>query len=343
MLCARCTAPGHVSIVDAEDPQILPNEVLVAVRAVSICPSDHHVFREGHSSGVYPDHPMILGHEFAGVVAAVGVEAQAPPVGTPVAVEPAWHCGVCDLCRRGLTNICRNVIFPSYPNRDGALAEFIACPAFSIYTMPEGMGFPEAAFSEPVGVAVHAERLARVQPGEVVAILGAGVIGVSLLEIALLHGARAVYVVEPREARRAFPASHGATRVVATVEELIGEIGGGENGPSVVFEATTGPSALAQALALCEPAGRVVTIGIPHENEAVFEPSTPRRKELTVHFARRSRDALEEALALVGSHRIHAHEWERREFPLTETQAAFESSICPPGGVLRSVVRVGQD
>lgn len=342
MQCARCVAPHEVRLVESDDPVVQPNEVLIAVRAVSICPSDHHIFREGHSSGVYPDHPMVLGHEFSGVVAALGAEAKAPPVGTRVAVEPAWHCGTCDLCRRGLTNICRNVIFPSYPNRDGALADLIACPDFAIFPMPEGLGFPEAAFSEPVGVAVHAERLAGIQRGDIVAILGAGVIGVSLLEIALLRGAASVYVVEPREARRRFPASHGATKVYAHARQLIEEIGGTPDGANVVFEATTGPSALPQALEICEPAGRVVTIGIPHENHAVLEPSTPRRKELTVHFARRSRDCLADALQLVGDRRIHASEWSYREFPLAETQAAFELSIDPPDDVMRSVVRVGE-
>jgi len=341
VLCARCFAPRDMRIVESPDPAPGPKEALVAVRAVSICPSDHHIYKEGHSSGVHPDHPMILGHEFSGVVAALGEGAEAPPVGTRVAVEPAWHCGRCDLCKRGLINICRNIVFPSYPNRDGALAEYIACPDFSLYPIAENVGFTEAAFAEPLGVSVHATRHAQPGPEDTVAILGAGVIGISLLELQRLKGVRDVYVVEPNPNRHALARTLGATKVYATHTDLISDIGGTAGGPNIVYDASSGQDSFAHAIEVVEPAGHVVVIGIPPENKGEFAPSTARRKEIRITFSRRSRETLRDSLGLIASGDVRAVDWPYKEFPLAEAAAAMETSCAMPDNLLRVVVRVG--
>lgn len=340
MRCARCFGPEDIRVVEEPTVQPQPGEVLVAVRAVSICPSDHHVYREGHASGAVPDHPMILGHEFSGVVAELGDGAAGPPVGTPVAVEPAWHCGMCDLCLRGLTNICRNVVFPSYPNRDGALAEFIACPAHSLCPVPAGVGFIEAAFAEPLGVAIHAAAHAAITPDDVVAVLGAGAIGVALVELARAAGARSVLVADPRRQRQELPARLGADAVYDSARDIIASVGGTPAGPSVVFDSTNGQGSFEDAVHLCEPAGRVVVITIPPRDECTFTPSVARRKELLVRFSRRSRNTLGAALELIAQGRVRASEWPRAVFSLEDAAEAFRCSVAPPNGVLRAVVTV---
>jgi len=338
--CARCFAPEDIRIVDSPDPRPEDDEVLVAVRAVSICPSDHHIYRDGHSSGVVPDHPMILGHEFSGVVAALGARASGPAVGTRVAVEPAWHCGECDLCKRGLTNICRHVVFPSYPNRDGALAEYIACPAHAVYTIPENVGFVEAALAEPLGVAVHAVRHARIGPGDRVAILGAGTIGIAILELAKLSNVDATFIVEPNAARHELALKLGATKAYADVEDLIEEFGGTADCANVAFDVSNAQDSFADAVEVCEPAGRIIVITIPPEDYCEFTASSARRKELAIQFSRRSRNAIEEALSLISTGKVRAPEWPRAEFSLDTTADAFRCSVDPPGGVLRAVVLV---
>ena len=340
MKCARCFGPEDIRIVDSPDPRPEAQEVLVAVRAVSICPSDHHIYREGHSSGVVPDHPMILGHEFSGVVAALGSGPTGPAVGTRVAVEPAWHCGECDLCKRGLTNICRNVIFPSYPNRDGALAEYIACPAHAVYTMPENVGFIEAALAEPLGVAIHAARHAQMGPGDRVAILGAGAIGIAILELAKLSNVDAAFIVDPKVARHQLALKLGAAKAYADVEDLIGEFGGTADGANTVFDVTNAQDSFADAVEVCEPAGKILVITIPPEDHCEFTASSARRKELAIQFSRRSRSAIEEALSLISISKVRAPEWPRAEFTLDATADAFRCSVDPPGGVLRAVVLV---
>ena len=339
--CARCDAPRDIRIVESPDPEPLDHEFLLAVAAVSICPSDHHIYREGHSSGVYPDHEMILGHEFSGTVVRAAKNGSGPREGTRVAVEPAWHCGYCDLCKRGLVNICRNVIFPSYPNRDGALAEYIACPSFSATVLPDDVSFAAGALAEPLGVAIHAVRHARPGFGDVVAVLGVGVIGTAIVELCRNAGVRRILVVDPDESRHAVPLALGAHKAYARVEELVEEFGGTELGPSLVFDVTNAQESFGEAVEACEPGGKVIVITIPPHDHAELKASTARRKELDIQFSRRSRHTLEEAVRLIAEGRVHPESWPQKEFTLDEAAAALECSIAPPPGVLRTIVRVG--
>lgn len=303
------------------------------VRAVAICPSDLRLYKEGHASGVVPDHPMIQGHEFSGEVAALGEGVDGPPVGTRVAVEPSWHCGECDLCRSGHENLCRNIVFPSFPQRDGALAEYIACPAFAVRALPDEASFVEGALIEPLGVGIHAVRLAQAEPGQRVAILGAGTIGMCVLLVLYARGVHAVSVVEPIPGRRAWPEKLGA-HVVASHEELLDA--GFE--ADVVFECSGDSAAFDQALRLTRPAGRVVVVGIPHPDEVRFDSTTPRRRELTVIFSRRSRDTLAEAIELIASGRVDLSALPTRKFTLEQTAEAMAATAARPGDMLRAIV-----
>lgn len=333
MKAARLHAAGDVHIDEVPTPQAAPGEVLVRVRAVAICPSDLRLYQDGHASGVVPDHPMIQGHEFSGEIAALGEGVDGPPVGTRVAVEPSWHCGECDLCQSGHENLCRHIVFPSFPQRDGALAEYIACPAFSVRALPDGASFAEGALIEPLGVGIHAVRLAEAHPGQRVAVLGAGTIGMCVVLVLRAQGVGEIAVVEPIAGRREWPRELGA-QVVASHEELL------EAGfeADVVFECSGDGAAFDQALRLARPAGRVVIVGIPHPDEVCFDSTIPRRRELTVIFSRRSRDTLAEALELLASGRVDLSALPTREFALEDTAEAMEATAARPGDMLRAIV-----
>lgn len=335
---ARVFGRRDLRVVDSTDPEPGRGEVLVAVRAVAICPADMRLYRDFETGGVVPEEPIIPGHEFSGVIEEVGEGVEGVEPRMRVGVEPSWHCGECDLCEMGCHNICRNIVFPSFPPRDGAMAEKIACPAFSVHPVPDEMGWVEAALVEPLGVAIHAVRLAQLEPGDGVAILGAGVIGLCVMQVAQAEGIGDIAVAEPREARRPLAQRLGAGLVAPRADDLCRDMADPTAQPRVVFEASGDPRAVREALELCRPAGVVVVIGIPEPDEVAFESAIARRKELTLIFTRRSRDTLGEAVRLAASGKVQLAELPVLTFPLAEAPEAMEAAMDPPGDVLRVVI-----
>lgn len=334
MRAARLHARQDVHIEQLPDPQAGPGQVLVRVRAVAICPSDWRLWESGDAGDAPLQAPIIQGHEFSGDVVALGEGVDAGLLGARVAVEPSWHCGRCDLCRRGLFNICRHVIFPSFPPRDGALAELIACPAVNVCRLPESLSYEEGALVEPLGVSVHALRLAPPAAGEPVLILGAGVIGLCVLQLARLRGCGEVTVVEPVGGRRELAARFGAQRVVASHQDLLRE----RFEAPVVYECSGFSGAVRQSLELASPGGKAVVVGIPHPERVEFDANLPRRKELTMLFTRRSRDSLPEAIELVASGQVNLRALPVRRFSLEQTAAAIAATGERPGDMLRAIV-----
>ncbi len=333
MRAARFHAARDVRLEDVPVPEPGAGEALVRVRAVSICPSDWRMYVDGHAGGVVPDRPIIQGHEFAGDVAALGPGTAGPRVGARVAVEPSWSCGSCDMCRNGKGNICRSVRFPSFPPVDGALAEYIACPAHALCELPAGVSYEAGALTEPIGVALHAVRLARVRTGEGACILGAGVIGLAALSLCRSAGADPITVVEPVAERSALAGSSGADAVARSHAELLAA--GFE--ADVVMECSGDHEGLDQCVGLAGPGGRVVVVGIPRDERITFDMAVARRRELAVTFCRRSHNALAEAVRLVASNEINVGLLPLRRFQLGETRDALELT-GRPGGVLRAVV-----
>jgi L-iditol 2-dehydrogenase len=340
MKAARLFGKSDIRIVEEPAPQPEPGKVLLRIEAVAICASDLRLYEEGDASGVVPDHPMIQGHEFSGTVVALGEGVDGPAVGTPVAVEPSWHCGECELCRMGMTNICGHVVFPSFPQEDGALRQYMNCPAFSVCHTGPGMDAVSRALTEPLGVGVHAVRLADMKPQDSIAILGAGCIGMCTMVAAQAAGFADIIVAEPREDRRAFPATLGAHTVAATAADLEAAIGDPVRCPNVVLECSGDNAAVEQAMRLVRPGGKVVVVGIPHPDDVTFNSTVPRRKELTVYFSRRSRNTLEHCVELVEQGRVDLTVFPVKEFSLEDTAAAFEAAQRREPGMLRAVVKV---
>lgn len=336
MKAARMFGIRDVRVVDSPVPELEPGEVLLRVRAVAICASDLHMYEEGHSSGVYPSGPIILGHEFSGEVAKLGEGVTDWQVGDRVACEPSWHCSECDMCQLGLTNLCRNIIFPSYPDRDGAMAEFINVPAFSLAKLPENVDFNGGALAEPLGVALHAVRRSDLKPGMKVAILGAGAIGLSILQMCKAFGAGEILVAEPREGRRPAAERLGA-KIAASAEDLKAFFGN-EDEPDIIFEAAGGDQTFREALELVKPEGRVMVLGIPSLDEQQYSARVPRRKETTVMFCRRSRETLHECLAMIADGRLQIDAFPVKEYTLDQSSEALEDSIKREGDVVRAIV-----
>ena len=335
-----------VRIIDVPhpgDPGI--GEVLVKVEAVGICGSDHHYYNEGAIGGAIVDEGMIIGHEFAGSIAALGPDVDDFEAGQPVAVEPAIPCGTCEFCLAGHPNICPDVLFCGSPNYVGAMAEYIRMPAENCFPLPEDVTPVEGAMLEPLGVAIHTVDLAHLRVGETVAVLGAGPIGLLTAAVARLNGAGVVYMTEPVADRQAFALDYAADAVSdPSKEDVVAAImdATGGRGVDVAFEAAGASETPDQEAHVARPGGKVVVVGIPDDDTMTMTASVVRRKGLTIKLVRRMKHTYPRAIAMVHSGAIDVARIATHLFPLDAIDRAFEVVDGYNDGVLRAVIQIGE-
>ncbi|MEP7239714.1 MAG: zinc-dependent alcohol dehydrogenase family protein [Devosia sp.] len=259
MRAARLTATARMQVEELARPVPGTNDVLVRVEAAGICGSDRHMFR-----GEYPTAlPVTLGHEFCGIVEAVGAAVSGLAVGDRVTADPNIACGRCVACRRGRVNLCANLQAIGV-TRDGGFAEFVVMPARQALVLPAGLDPMHGAFSEPLACCLHGLDVARIKPGDSVAVLGGGVIGLLMVQLARLAGATKVILSTRQAPRRELALRTGATDAVdpgpGGVIEAIREIAPG--GVDVTLECAGVPATLADALGATKAGGAVVLFGV---------------------------------------------------------------------------------
>lgn len=328
MRVARLHGRGDLRLADERVPEPGPGEVLVRVAAVGICGSDLHWFAESGIGEAVLARPLVLGHEAAGVIAS------GPRAGQRVAIDPNLPCGACDPCQRGLGHLCPGVRFLGHSETDGALRELLAWPGARLVPLPDAIDDVTAAMLEPLGVALHALRLADLRPGGTIGIFGAGPIGQLLVQLALAAGASAVVVTDVLPHRVAAARDLGAIAALvaggAERAALLEALGGRLLDTSI--EIAGEDDAIATAAALTRPAGRVVIAGIPAGNDSVVPASVARRKGLDLRFSRRMNRVHSEAIALVASGRVSPAVVVTAQHPLADVEVAFASAARREGG-----------
>ncbi len=274
MKALRWHAARDVRLDDIPEPKAGPGEVVIAVAACGICGSDLHEYLHGpvyipkspHPlTGVMP--PVALGHEFSGRVVEVGAGVEGLRSGERVAVNPCLLCGECRWCRRGQPNYCAKLGSLGLC-RDGGLAPLVAVPAYGCHRLPPEVDDLQGASVEPLAVVLHAYRRARSTGNEPVALIGAGAIGLLLLQVLKAKGTQWVVVVEPRPERRRLAGALGADAVIdpeaedparavarLTLDERV----------AVAFECVGSPAAFATAFRVAGKGGRIVLVGLVPE------------------------------------------------------------------------------
>ncbi|MGC8873653.1 MAG: zinc-dependent alcohol dehydrogenase, partial [Chloroflexia bacterium] len=311
MRAARLYGAEDVRLDDEPVPVPGPGETLIRVNTVGLCGSDLLWFSQGGIGDASLRGPLVLGHEFAGIVAS-GEEK-----GLRVAVDPAIPCGTCDMCRKGHPNLCPHLRFAGHAEEDGALREYLAWPASCLHPLPDRLSDAEGALLEPLGVALHALDLGRIRPGESAAVLGCGPIGLLLVQLARVAGAAPVLATERLPHRLEAARKYGAWAFPADGSEVdaILEATDGR-GVDVAFEAAGENSAVEAAVAAVRPGGRVVLVGIPADDRTGFRASVARRKGLTLFLVRRMKHAYPRALRLVETGQVDLRGLITHRFPL---------------------------
>jgi len=261
---------SRLEIVDLPMPRPGPDEVLVRVEACGICGSDVHGY-DGSSGRRIP--PIVMGHEAAGTIAAIGSGAPAAAEGDRVTFDSTIYCGECEYCRRGEMNLCqrRQVLGVSTPEyrRPGAFAEYVVVPNRIVYRVPDNIAFSEAAMVEPLAVAVHAVSLSEIPENGAALVIGAGMIGLLVLQALRQAGCLRIYVIDIDDSRLELASRLGATNTINTkTTEALAEIqrltlGAGVD---VAFEAVGSTATVKTAIESVRKGGTVMLIGniAPH-------------------------------------------------------------------------------
>ena len=325
-----------------EIPNIAPkeDEVLLRTKAVSVCGSDLHYYLEGGIGDAKIREPMVLGHEFAAEVVDERAKQFGLEMGMLVAVDPASPCGRCEWCERGHHNLCPNVKFTGAPPYDGALSEYLSAKPELIFPVPEGFDPDTTALLEPLGVAIHALDLASLKPMESVAVLGAGPIGLLLMQVARHSGAGELFVIDPLEYRAEAAKGLGADKV-AQSHMAIDEWTRGR-GVDVVLEATNSPLGPQHAAEAVRIGGRLVLVGIPDGDRFTLTASLVRRKGLSIKFSRRMGNVYPRSIEMVARGLVQLKPLVTHRYTLSQTQEAFARQSAYTDKVMKSIIYCDQ-
>jgi L-idonate 5-dehydrogenase len=323
-------AARDLVVEELPDPVPGPGEALVRLGAGGICGSDMHYFAEGGVGDFRLRQPLVLGHEVAGQVVAVGPNVVRVRPGQRVAVNPNHPCGHCRPCLEGRRNLCRNVRFfgsaARFPHVQGAFAERFVAAEANCFPIPDSVSFRAAACAEPLAVSLHALSLAGSVVGKNVLVTGSGPIGVLLAAAAQMGGAARVCITDLCDEALVIGRAMGATDTINIAQEpgRLSALAAELDGFDAVFEATGHPAGLASAIGSATLGGILIQVGMLPQG-TVPAPFTPIvTRELSVVGSFRFDREYAVAVAAISDGRIDLGPMLTHDFTFAELGTAFE-------------------
>src|SRR5262245_63338635 len=325
MNAAVLHGPRDLRVEPSSPPRVTGDDVLVRVSAAGLCGTDYRIW-SGDRAVTYP---LVMGHEFLGRVEAVGPRVTKVRAGDRVVVEPNYSCGRCPLCVEGNRNLCLSRTAVGI-DVNGGFAELARVPERCAWPVPAGLGEEDVLLCEPLAVVVRAVGRGAPRPGESAAVVGAGTLGLLATQVLRARGARVLAV--SRTARRFELARELGAEATALVGD--GDLTGmtrrfsGREGVDLVVETAGTAEAVAHALALVRPGGRVVLTGLPHEPTPVAFFSVVRR-EVTITGSMIYQDEFPEAMRLIAAGTVRARPLVTHRFGLEAIGQAFAAHERP--------------
>jgi 2-desacetyl-2-hydroxyethyl bacteriochlorophyllide A dehydrogenase len=314
MQAALFHGPRELEIADYTMPVPAADEVLIKVRACGVCGTDYHIF-----NGEAPAKaPVIIGHEYTGEVVETGRNVTAVKPGDNIVVNPNIHCGYCDYCREGYIHLCVNLKALGV-TLNGGFAQFSAVPLSQAYLIPAGFPHVYAAFAEPLSCCLHGINQAEIRLSDTVVIIGAGTIGIFMMQLAQLRGAGTVIVLEPQQAKRDIALNLGAGYALDPTTydftQNFSDILPG--GADVVIECAGNRSAAETALNVVRKGGRIVIFGLAAPTASLNLPlQSFFHKELTIKSSLLNPYTFQTAVDLIVSNKINVGIIHPYEIPL---------------------------
>ncbi len=294
-----------LQVEDRPLPEVKATDVLIQVKACGVCGTDVHIY-EGDKGAADVTPPTILGHEFSGVIVKTGAQATGYQVGDRVCIDPNRYCGQCEPCRSGAVHYCEQMT--GYGTTvDGGFAEYCAVDARQVYRLGEHTSFEQGAMAEPTACCLHGIDLCRIRPGHQVVVIGGGMIGLLMVQLARLAGAAKIALLEPVESKRAVGKKLGADLCIDPVHEDAKALlkDAGMTWINTVIECVGRPSTIEQAIELAGNKAVVMMFGLtgPEETIAV-KPFQIFEKELELKASYINPLTQKRALDLIDSGRL---------------------------------------
>ncbi len=335
------TAPSQLEFTDFPKPIPADDEVLLRIHACGICGSDIHGW-DGSTGRRRP--PLIMGHEAAGEIVAVGPRVERWRLGDRVTFDSTISCGACPYCARGEVNLCdhRRVVgvAPVEYRQHGAFAEFLAVPARILYALPNGLTYQQAAMVEPVSIAIHAVQRVRLAPNATAVVVGAGMIGLFVIQALRWAGASRIIAVDLADNRLALARELGATDTLRSdlmeVPAEVARLTGG-NGADVALEVVGVSATLNLAIASVRRGGSVVLVGnLAAKTDFPLQAVVTR--ELTLHGTCGSAGEYPLCLDLIARGVIRVEPMISAVAPLVDGAAWFEKLSAKDGAKFMKVI-----
>ncbi len=315
---------GVIRVEEAPVQEPKEDEVMLRVKAAGVCGTDMHIY-QGAQGATECNPPVILGHEFSGIVEKVGAKVTRVKPGDHVTVDPNISCGSCYHCRVGKPHFCDRMVATGV-NFNGGFAEYCTVLEKQVFVLPEEMPFAVGAMCEPLSCCLHGMDLAEVKTGDAVVIIGGGTIGLIMVQLARLSGAAMVAVLEPMEERRKMALEAGADLAVDSlnqeVKPALEEANFGN--VDVVIECVGRKETMLQAIDLAGKGGRAVLFGLtPPDCEIPFLPFAAFQKELTVKASYVNPLTQARAVRLLSSGRLNLAPLISDQIPIDRIEEAF--------------------
>lgn len=258
-----------IRIEELDMPVVGDNDVLIQVKACGVCGTDVHIF-EGDKGAAAVMPPTILGHEFSGVISKLGKNVTRYKIGDRVCVDPNNYCGSCDFCREGIAHYCEKMI--GYGTTvNGGFAQYCSVHEKQVYPLGKNTSFEQGAMAEPVACCIHGIDMCEIQPGCHVVVIGGGMIGMLMIQLAKLVGASKVVLIEPVQGKREVAKKIGADYCIDPITENVRNklIGFGIKRVNTVIECVGNPKTIQQAIELAGNKSVVMMFGLTKPDEEI--------------------------------------------------------------------------
>lgn len=332
-----CTEPGHFTYATQLEPVLEPGYALLKIRRIGICGTDLHAFEGTQPFFAYP---RVLGHELAGELLDAGGAAGFAP-GEAVTFIPYFNCGHCVACRAGKPNCCAHMQVCGV-HVDGGMAEYLAVRS-DLLVHGEGLSYDELALVEPLAIGAHGVRRADVRPGEFVLVIGAGPIGLGIMEFARIAGGH-VIALDINEQRLAFCREKlGVAHALnATAPDVAAQLAAITNGdmPTVVIDATGSQKAILGAFQYLAHSGRFVLVGLQKGEISFSHPEFHKREATLMSSRNATREDFEHVIRSMKQGFVKPTTYITHRVPFTAVKAEFASWLDPANGVIKAMVEM---